>query len=142
MERAVLVLRYQPQFLVENLFLYVHMMFNPLGGGPMSVIPLTGTIALVACVVLAWVKHEAATWWVLPPLILSQLLVAFAALMLGQSYLLLPSLAVSGLAELGMVGFLIYRCKRSRVAGVLGGWFALSFFYVAALDALLSFVAG
>jgi hypothetical protein len=142
MERALMLLLHQPQYLVDNVPFYLHMVFNPLEGGLMSAIPLTGTLALVACIVLAWTRHEAAVWWVLPPLVVSQLLVASGALMLGQSSLLLPALIVSALAELGLLGLLVYRCRRSRLAGVLGGWFALSFYYVAVLDSVLSFAAG
>jgi len=141
-DRGLMILRAQPQYLVENLVLYLGMIFHPLGSSVLSALPLTGTISLVAAIVLAWRKRETALWWVIPPLLVSQLLVVFGALMIGQSAALLPSLVVSGLLELALIGWLIYRCRRSRLAGVLAGWFAVSFYYATALDALLFFVAG
>jgi hypothetical protein len=143
MFRGLPILLYQPAELLENVGLYLHMVANPFeGGSPLSPIPATGVAALVLAVGLAMVRREARLWWMLLPVLVSQALVLFAALMIGVSDALLPSMIVFAAAEFVLIGFAIYRCRASRLAGIFGGWFALSYFYVAALDAFLFFVAG
>lgn len=133
---------HDPEFLYEHTMLYLHMVANPFRGGLISAMPATGIIALVLAVVIALRKREAALWWLLLPIAVSHLLVAFSAYMIGVETALVPSVIVFGIAEIGLILVMLYRCRKSQLAGVLGGWFALSYFCIAAMDSLLFFAAG
>jgi len=118
---------------------YAESIADPLGAGPLTLIPACGLVCLAAGIVLAVRQRSRASLLFLIPLLLSEAFVAAAGALRGQvsspTFILLAFLGVQFVLSAGLA----VRLSGARAAGLLLGFFSLSYALFAAFVAAMAF---
>jgi hypothetical protein len=114
---------------------------NPLGAGPLSAIPVVGTISLVAGLTLASMKGEPRFFLFLIPFSLSQFFGAIAGALRGQlpGYSSGPLISLFIVIQVLLAAYLIYTLVGARAAALPLAVFSLTYALHAAFVASMSF---
>ena len=120
---------------------YFPALLAPFAAGPLTLIPASGALALLAGGGMAVVRRRREPLWFLVPAVASHVLVAVAGLMRGRldQDASNPVLIAFLVAQLVLCGFLIWRLRRARVEAALLTVFAMTYALFAAFIASMSF---
>ncbi len=118
--------------------LYFATLLAPFASGPLSFIPASGAVSLIAGAILALVKRETGVIWAVLGVFLSHALVISLGLLGNHSLVFLPFLALQLLISV----VVIRSSHQSVLAGVLVAWFNVTYALSAAFIAALSLPGG
>ena len=118
---------------------YFSIVTAPFAASYLTAVPASGILSLFAGAGLALARREAGVLWAFVGIVLSHGLVVIAGWFRGQfeqpGALLLAFIGLQFL----IVGLVIALCRRSRLAGLLVGWFMATYGLFAAFIAGMAF---
>jgi hypothetical protein len=118
---------------------YFPTILSPFAGSYLTAVPATGVVALAIGAILAALHRERAVLWGLLSAAMSQVLVTISGLMHGAVDKPDGPLLVFLAVQLVLVGVMVFKSRKSRLAAALVGWFCLTYAVLAAFSAAMSF---